>query len=326
MFRASLVLLLCLVGAAVAFKAEYDEHWLLFKSKFNKTYQHDEEHVRRQNFERNVETIQSHNLKHDMGMHTYRLGLNHLADLSVNEYRKMNGARVGNNTRNGTGVFKGNHIHLPTSVDWRTKGYVTPVKDQGQCGSCWAFSTTGSLEGAHFASKGKLVSLSEQNLVDCVKNGNMGCGGGWMDTAFQYILSNNGIDTEVSYPYTAMDGQCRFNTNTVGSKMQKYTDVPKTEADLQQAVATTGPVSVAIDANHQSFMLYREGIFNEPTCQQNAPDHAVLVVGYGSENNQDFWIVKNSWAATWGEKGYIRMARNNNNMCGIANYATYPTV
>jgi cathepsin L len=325
MLRVCVGLLVC---ATIGFAAnvELNEHWELFKARYNKRYETHEEPMRRENFERNVKKIQAHNLLHDMGKHSFRLGLNHIADLSVEEYRAMNGARPTNKTHGIDGSRHLNRIRLPASVDWRQKGYVTPVKNQGQCGSCWAFSTTGSLEGAHFRTTSQLVSLSEQNLVDCVHNGNMGCGGGWMDTAFQYIIDNKGIDTEDSYPYTAMDGQCSFSANTVGTTMRYFTDVPKTESALQNSVATIGPVSVAIDANHESFMLYKSGVFQEPTCQQNAPDHAVLVVGYSSENGQDYWIVKNSWDTTWGEQGYIRMARNNNNMCGIANYATYPTV
>ena len=146
-------------------------------------------------------------------------------------------------------------------LDWRTKGYVTPIKDQGQCGSCWAFSSTGSLEGQHFAKSGQLVSLSEQNLVDCSKKqGNMGCNGGLMDYAFEYIKVNNGIDTESSYTYEARDGACRFKAADVGATDTGFTDITSgDETALQTAVANVGPISVAIDASHSSFQLYRRG-------------------------------------------------------------------
>ncbi|XP_028968920.1 cathepsin L [Galendromus occidentalis] len=212
--------------------------------------------------------------------------------------------------------------------DYWLEGYVTPVKDQGQCGSCWAFSTTGSLEGQHFKATGKLVSLSEQNLVDCSGDeGNNGCEGGLMDQGFTYIKNNGGIDTEESYPYNAEDGDCAFKSNAVGARVTGFVDIDSgSEKALQKAVATVGPVSVAIDASNDSFQLYKEGIYDEPACSSTQLDHGVLAVGYGSENGVDYWLVKNSWNTVWGQDGYIKMARNKDNQCGIASQASYPTV
>lgn len=172
---------------------------------------------------------------------------------------------------------------------------MTPVKDQGQCGSCWAFSSTGSLEGQHFAKTKQLVSLSEQNLVDCSqKQGNMGCNGGLMDQAFTYIKENKGIDTEKSYPYEAEDRTCRFKAADVGATDTGFTDIKsKNEEALQQAVATIGPIAVAIDASHNSFQLYKRGVYNEKSCSQTQLDHGVLAVGYGTEGSDDYWLVKN---------------------------------
>jgi len=215
---------------------------------------------------------------------------------------------------------------LPASVDWRTRGVVTGIKNQGQCGSCWSFSTTGSVEGAHALHTGTLTSLSEQNLVDCsTAQGNQGCDGGLMTDAFQYIISNGGIDTEASYPYTAADGTCHYNAANCGSTLAAYVNVASgSEADLQAKVAL-GPTSVAIDASHNSFQLYSGGVYYEPSCSSTALDHGVLAVGYGTTGGQDFWIVKNSWGSSWGLSGYILMSRNRGNNCGIATMASLPS-
>jgi cathepsin L len=261
--------------------------------------------------------------------HSYTLGHNEFSDKTNEEFQKLylpskldlSKPRLGQE-HIATGAA------LPSSVDWRPLGYVTPIKNQGQCGSCWAFSTTGSLEGQHFNKTGQLVSLSEQNLVDCSDaEGNQGCNGGLMDQAFTYIIKNNGLDTEASYPYTAMDGKCKFEASTVGATVSSFKDIIKgSESDLQNAVATVGPVSVAIDASLPSFQMYHTGVYDPPLCSPTQLDHGVLAVGYGTLDGKDYWIVKNSWGVTWGQKGYILMARNANNKCGIATSASYPIV
>jgi cathepsin L len=318
-------------SCTLALDVTLNQHWQSWKNANSKQYSDAEEHVRRAIWESNLNIVQQHNLEADLGLHTYWLGMNAYADMTINEFVKvMNGynntMRTARPSRN-TFTFDSS-VKAPDSVDWRTKGYVTEVKDQGQCGSCWAFSATGSLEGQHFAKTQKLVSLSEQNLVDCSrKQGNMGCNGGLMDQAFEYIKVNMGIDTEPSYPYEAMDRTCRFKAADVGATDTGYTDVAtKDENALQQAVATVGPISVAIDASHSSFQLYKHGVYNEPRCSQTQLDHGVLAVGYDTSSGSDYWIVKNSWGKGWGNQGYIWMSRNKHNQCGIATASSYPTV
>lgn len=323
-----------LVAVTLGLTTELNEHWQLFKTTYNKNYLTHEESNRRELWEAAVKMIREHNLEYDMGKHTYTLGLNQYADMTNEEFRsQMNGYRMASGPRNSTGTYMSpNGVNLPDSVDWRPKGYVTDVKNQLQCGSCWAFSTTGSLEGQHFKKTQKLVSLSEQNLVDCsTKQGNHGCQGGLMDYGFTYIKTNGGIDTEQSYPYTAKNGQCKFSAGNVGATDTGYMDIKSgSEGDLQSAVATVGPIAVAIDASHMSFQLYKSGVYHSWFCSSKKLDHGVLAVGYGTQagifGKEDYWIVKNSWGKTWGEAGYLKMSRNRNNNCGIATQASYPLV
>jgi cathepsin L len=322
MLRVTIVLV-ALVGLSAA-------NWELYKSVHGKSYSPKEDRIRRRIFEGRVARINSHNLLNDLGLTTYRRGLNQFTDLTNDEFRMYKGLRFNaSNVIHKSDIFDGAAVRdLPATVDWRDKGYVTPVKDQGQCGSCWSFSTTGSLEGQNFKKTGKLISLSEQNLVDCSgSQGNQGCGGGWPDWAFEYVKQNGGIDTEASYPYTAQDGTCKYDANSIGAKCSGYTDIKAhSEDDLQKAVATVGPISVCIDAGHESFQTYKSGIYDEENCSTDLLDHAVLAVGYGTDNGVDYWLVKNSWNTIWGDQGYIKMSRNKQNQCGIATKASYPLV
>ncbi|CAF1091665.1 unnamed protein product [Adineta ricciae] len=329
----ALSLLFVCVYSAPTFNSLLDEPWALFKRTYERQYSTSEEEIsRRSIWEANLAMIRNHNLEADLGVHTYTLKMNKFGDMTNEEInRQMNGLDM--SLKNKMDVdhhtFRAPaNVAIPASVDWRTKGYVTPVKDQGQCGSCWAFSATGSLEGQHFAKAQQLVSLSEQNLVDCSgSQGNMGCYGGLMDYAFQYIKVNNGIDTETSYPYEARDDTCRFQTKDVGATDTGFADIPSHDENaLQSAIATVGPISVAIDASQSSFHFYHSGVYNEPACSSFQLDHGVLAVGYDSQSGSDYYIVKNSWGTSWGSDGYIWMSRNKNNQCGIATMASYPLV
>lgn len=310
---------------------DLDSRWLEWKTAHTKGYTDSaEEMERRMVWEENLKRISMHNLDHSLGKKGFRLGMNKYGDLRLHEVRAtMNGYKTSNLTKSqGSTFLTPNNVQLPDEVDWRTKGYVTPIKDQGQCGSCWAFSTTGSLEGQTFKKTSKLISLSEQNLVDCSSaEGNMGCNGGLMDQGFQYVIDNGGIDSEECYPYEAMDEKCHYKKSCDSAEVTGFTDVTSgDEQALKEAVATVGPISVAIDASHQSFQLYESGVYDEPECSSTELDHGVLVVGYGTENGQDYWLVKNSWGTSWGLEGYIKMSRNRNNQCGIATSASYPLV
>jgi len=214
---------------------------------------------------------------------------------------------------------------LPATWNWVPKGAVTHIKNQQQCGSCWSFSTTGSTEGCHFITTKKLVALSEQNLMDCsTSEGNQGCDGGLMTQAMDYIISNKGVDTEKSYPYTAEDGTCHFSKANIGATLKSYTNVNTGDENDLQAKVYLGPTSVAIDASQSSFQFYNSGVYSDPDCSTSQLDHGVLAVGWGTDSGSAYWIVKNSWGTDWGQQGYIWMARNDGNMCGIATMATLP--
>jgi len=305
--------------------------WQLFKTVHGKTYASDvEEALRQQIFIEKVAEIEQHNKRYEAGEESFSMAINRFSDMLTSEVKSMmNGLKPSDKSEaTATFVKLDSDKDLPETVDWRTKGIVTKVKNQGQCGSCWAFSTTGSFEGQHAKKSGKLVSLSEQQLVDCSgKEGNQGCNGGLMDLAFKYIKSCGGLETEEHYPYYAEDRSCKFSKKHIAASLTGFVDVTSGDEEaLKQAVATIGPISVAIDASHGSFQSYRSGVYNERSCSSTQLDHGVLAVGYGTENGKDYWLVKNSWAESWGEDGYIKMTRNHNNQCGIATQASYPTV
>ncbi|XP_042537771.1 cathepsin S isoform X2 [Dipodomys spectabilis] len=307
-----------------------DHHWHLWKKTYGKQYKEkNEEVVRRLIWEKNLRFVMLHNLEHSMGMHSYDLGMNHLGDMTSEEVASlMSSLRVPSQWQRNVTYKSNPNGKLPDSMDWREKGCVTEVKYQGACGACWAFSAVGALEAQLKLKTGKLISLSAQNLVDCStdKYQNKGCGGGFMTEAFQYIIDNNGIDSEASYPYKAVDEKCHYDSKNRAATCSKYTELPFGSEDaLKEAVANKGPVSVAIDASHPSFFLYRSGVYDDPECTQNV-NHGVVVVGYGNLNGKDYWLVKNSWGISFGEQGYIRMARNSKNHCGIASYCSYPEI
>jgi cathepsin L len=282
---AFLVFLMAL-NMSLAFPGDFLLHLFnKFKKSHGKTYLSEEhESFRFEIFKKNLATIEKHNNEYSMGIHSYTLGVNSFADWTFAEFKaamfgtKYNETNSAKRDSSGTFVRLPEFVTIPDTVDWREKGAVTPVKNQGQCGSCWAFSTTGSLEGAHFRATGKLVSLSEQQLVDCSgRFNNQGCNGGLMDNAFQYIKANGGLDTEDAYPYHAHQEKCHFNKKAIGSTLSGFVDVQSGDEDaLKEAIATVGPVSVAIDVTEDKFMLYKEGIFVDDSCSNVELNHGKI--------------------------------------------------
>jgi cathepsin L len=323
----ALAIIVCFAFSAYAAisEKELEQMFVQWTHKNNKVYGVDMFQYRWQVWKRNAIFIENFN---NQGNQTFTVAMNQFGDLTGQEFGKL---YMGLSTKQTVKHNLNNvvqHVAIPASVDWRTKGAVTGIKNQGQCGSCWSFSATGSSEGAHFLQKGKaLTGLSEQNLVDCSQSfGNEGCDGGLMDYAFEYIISNNqGIDSEASYPYTAETGTCKFNKANVAAHLVSYTDVTSgSESALTTDISQRGPVSVAIDASHSSFQFYSGGVYYEPACSATQLDHGVLAVGYGASGSSDYYIVKNSWGTDWGMSGYIWMSRNRSNNCGIATMASFP--
>ncbi|KAK0580023.1 hypothetical protein LWI29_035232 [Acer saccharum] len=279
-------------------------------------------------FKDNVEYIESVNRVENR---PYKLGINEFADQTNEEFQaSRNGyKRLSNERSSQTVSFRYENVTAPASMDWRKKGAVTPIKDQGQCGCCWAFSAVAAMEGINQLSTGKLISLSEQELVDCDISGvDQGCNGGLMDDAFEFIIQNKGLTTETNYPYQGSDGTCSKNkAASHAAKITGYEDVPaNNEAALLKAV-TKQPVSVAIDAGGSDFQFYSSGVFTGQ-CGTEL-DHGVTAVGYGTAaDGTKYWLVKNSWGTSWGENGYIRMQRDIDapeGLCGIAMESSYPT-
>ncbi|XP_029355651.1 cathepsin L1 isoform X2 [Echeneis naucrates] len=306
--------------------------WEIWKSSHGISYDDMDDMQRRVIWEDNMEMIKENNQGFFMGMRRFTMAMNKYGDLVSTEFRVLQGALINPRyAKRGKTVsarrLRDNARQFDAwFVDYRNMGYVTEVKDQGYCGSCWAFSTTGAIEGQLYKRTGQLVSLSEQNLVDCSRSyGTYGCSGAWMANAYDYVVSN-GLQATNTYPYTSVDSQpCYYDSRLAVAHIKDYRFIPKgDEQALADAVATIGPITVAIDADHSSFLFYSSGIYDEPQCNPNNLSHAVLLVGYGSEGGQDYWIIKNSWGSSWGEGGYMRMIRDGRNTCGIASYALYP--
>lgn len=307
--------------------SNYHQDFENFIEKYGKNYTSVSEYnTRFNNFVDNMNRIVNHNAY--VKEHGYSLGINQFADMSVFEWRRMYlSSMIPSSNNNRLHSYQETDLtNLPSSMDWRANGWVTDVKDQGQCGSCWAFSAVGAMEGQNANVTGNLTSLSEQNLVDCITNGCFGCSGGWMNVAMEWVV-NNGIESENAYPYQGVNGQCVFNKTNSVANFSKVINITQDDVNgLFHATATVGPISVAIDAE-DDMMLYASGIYQSKTCTTTQLDHGVLVVGFGVTNDgRKYYIIKNSWNTNWGMDGYIYWSRDIPNMCGIAHAASYPVV
>ena len=305
--------------------------WLLYKRQFGKSYASEEvDSMRKLIFFANKHKIDKHNAQHEH----MKLGLNHLSDQSDAEFKQLLGFKPAmKEMRKFSGgsdflnEILARDVDVPDELDWRkVPNRVSEVKDQGKCGSCWAFSAVGALEGQEVPRKyaENLTMLSEQNIVDCAETD--GCRGGSAALAYKY--AKNGIETSRDYPYVGKSGVCQFRKEKAYMNDSGFTDVPEHEETMRQVVAKFGPVSAAMNAN-DDFMSYKSGVYYNDDCKDGIfhLNHAVVVVGYGHDekSNMDYWLVKNSWGKSWGDGGYVKMARNRNNNCGIASDTTIPT-
>jgi len=342
--------LLVILGVAAVSALKEEEYQVLFSkwvAQHNKKYTHDTFFYRYTVFKSNMDLIIAHNKKNA----SFTMGMNAMGDLTKDEFKAQ---KTGYNyikndflrSKNGPKAVSNlvRKAPMAAALDWSTgKGCkmvaVTPIKNQQQCGSCWSFSATGSLEGAYAIKTGKLLSFSEEQFVDCAQaEGNQGCEGGLMDQAFQYVLDNHGfLCQENDYAYTAQDGTCGLQSGNkcpaapqgdgaaeIQTGIKSFTDVTSGDENALMTAVNIGPVSIAIEADQSVFQFYSGGVMNDPSCGTQL-DHGVLLVGYGTDAGVDYWKVKNSWGNTWGEAGYVRMIRNKD-QCGLATQPSYPVL
>nr|XP_039261669.1 procathepsin L-like [Styela clava] len=322
-----------------------DIFWREWKRSYDKSYTRAEDFFRKQMWERSLEHIADHNSRYTAGNVTFRVELNKFSDFGYTELR----SKFTRTYLFSAKLQKSKKVEkrLPRNVDWRRRNgsCVSSVKNQGGPGSCFAFSAVGAIEGQLCKKIGKLTGLSIQQILDC----DLGNCGGYIDEIFKYIKRQGGIMSDVDYPYTSCldcmqclvkdpkktfipkinrflcDSHCKYRYRILKAKLQGFRRVPSTEEDLKRAVATIGPIAAGIDARFD-FPMYsnHNDIYYEPRCSRRRLNHAVLVVGYGTNKKGDYWIVKNSWGTDWGASGYVRMSRNRGNNCGIATAAMYP--
>lgn len=310
-FGLSFILIQFLFESVLA-QTEYT--FAAFAKQFEKQYLANEREYRERVFEHNVKWIQHVNSED----HPYKLGITRFADLTNTEFAASRSSNCLLTPKTRKEPKRLTNVPLE-AIDWREKGAVTPVKDQLDCGSCWAFSATGAMEGGHFIAHNELVSLSEQELVDCDREDN-GCGGGLMVNAFIYAMMG-GICSEEGYPYHGVEEECKNTQCHVSARPIGYEEVPEEDGVALKQAVSLAPVSVAVDADSAIFQFYKSGVVDDTACGAHL-NHGVLAVGYTA----DYWIVKNSWGEDWGDHGYIKIkyVPDGYGICGINLMASYP--
>uniref|UniRef100_A0A6P7GN23 Cathepsin L-like proteinase isoform X1 n=1 Tax=Diabrotica virgifera virgifera TaxID=50390 RepID=A0A6P7GN23_DIAVI len=311
-----IVVIACLIVAITAKLNDYD-HWVFFKDKHSKHYKLTEDKLRFQIFQNNLRQIEEHNARYARGEVRWFKGVTKFADWTKEEFKVLLGRQAASRPKRNEslGVYMADpNVNVPSSVDWRNEDAVLPVRNQGMCGSCWAFSTVGALEGQVAIHQKQKVPLSPQNLIDCSTE-NLGCEDGDQVKAFEYVQSN-GISSEEDYPYMVKDQECNKNVKKSIASISGYKHLNPTEEDLISAIATVGPIAVSADASDWPY--YAGGIYDDKYCGDNI-NHAILATGYTDE----YIVIKNSWGEEWGEDGYMRIARGKN-ICHINDDNSYP--
>lgn len=338
MFRETIFGAALFLNYAAGYLHNDNDIWEVFKTSYNKTYSSAiEEEVRRNIFWDSMHTITAHNIKYKLKMTNFRIGLNQHADKTFQQFLDMNPVNETIKKKMDEEFEKLNYDpletfelsllddELPKAFDWRDSGAVNPVKNQFDCSACYAMAAVGALESQIFIKTGQLVQLSEQEIVDCARDySNFQCSTGVPFRVFDYIKDHGGLSLSADYPFEGVSGECRVKDKRMKIKVEGTGSINSEESSdkiLMQALIKKGPLIIGLGVVQESFMRYANGIYSESNCPTTM-NHACLLIGFGSENGEDYWILKNSWGESWGESGYMRLSRNMS--CEISSSTMYP--